>query len=258
MYVKGIDGQELSCKDRSINVGANNRAFITDYANDSSSYWAYYHYFLGGTMEFDVDVSKVGCTQVQGIYMVAIDDQNCSWDEKSSAPSCASIEVMEANTVGFRAAQRPCEASGNCNNSQQQSPSGTQYGPGSSYVIDSTKPFKLSVKFYAQMDSDGNLGELEKLETTLTQGASNVTLVNDDSVFLRTFTPQLKYGMAIAVSNYIAGTTNEISGTCTQSVADHQPTTLSNFAWTVYDSIAEPPVPTPTEDVVIGGVAPSI
>lgn len=38
-------------------MGANNRAFITDFSNDESSYWAYWHYYLGGTLEFDMNVS---------------------------------------------------------------------------------------------------------------------------------------------------------------------------------------------------------
>lgn len=118
-------------------------------------------------MQFDVDVSQVGCTQVQGIYLVALDDDNCSWSQKNSAPGCPTMEVMEANTIGFRAAQRPCDAA-DCSDSQEQSVTGTQYGPGSSYDIDSTQPYNVAVKFYAQMDSDGNLGELERFETILT------------------------------------------------------------------------------------------
>jgi len=57
MFVKGLDGRVLTTSDRQVKMGANNRAFITDYSNDSGSFWAYWHYYLGGTLEFDMNVS---------------------------------------------------------------------------------------------------------------------------------------------------------------------------------------------------------
>jgi len=51
---------------------------------------------------------------------------------------------MEANIWGFNAATYPCEF-GSCQSSSatQQHVSGAQYGPGSSYTIDTTKAYHV-------------------------------------------------------------------------------------------------------------------
>jgi len=84
MFVKGLDGRYLETAGTEVMMGLNNRAFVTDYANDESSYWAYWHYYLGGSVEFDVDVSDVGCACAANVYLVDLDDGTCSWGEKGS------------------------------------------------------------------------------------------------------------------------------------------------------------------------------
>jgi hypothetical protein len=64
-------------------MGENNKAFVLDYAFDDSTYWSYWHYYLGGTLEFDVDVSEVGCKCAAGVYLVELNDDRCSWDAYS-------------------------------------------------------------------------------------------------------------------------------------------------------------------------------
>ena len=80
-------------------MGLDNRAFILDYPYDDTTYWAYWHYYLGGPLQFDVDVSSVGCECAAGVYLVELNDDYCSWDSKSrgETPQCATIDVMEAN-----------------------------------------------------------------------------------------------------------------------------------------------------------------
>jgi len=56
-FVKGLDGAYLSTNDREITMGLNNRAFVTDYAEDNSVWWSYWHNYLAGSVQYTVDVS---------------------------------------------------------------------------------------------------------------------------------------------------------------------------------------------------------
>ena len=69
-YIKGLDGQRLTTSGNSITMGENNRGFIFDFANDESTYWNYYHQYLGGSISFDVNVSDVSCGCAAGVYLV--------------------------------------------------------------------------------------------------------------------------------------------------------------------------------------------
>jgi hypothetical protein len=90
--------------DDKIEMGLNNRAFVLDQPYDDSTYWAYYHKYMGGTLMFDVDVSNVDCECAAGVYLVELNDDHCSWNEKNpgETPQCATIDVMEANKHGFK------------------------------------------------------------------------------------------------------------------------------------------------------------
>jgi hypothetical protein len=212
MYVKGLDDRTLTTSGNSLTLGANNRAWVTDSAQDDSSYYAYWHLYLGGTMEFDVDVSQLqSCTEVAGVYLVDLDDADCSWTSKSSAPStCSTIDLIEANVYGLRTAQQPCTSGGNCADNRAKNTEGTQYGPGAGYTIDSSKSFKVTVKFFGQQAADGNMANLLKIETTLSQGTNTVTLTCDDAGFLTALVEKLNYSMAVVVSNYNAGSPNDV------------------------------------------------
>lgn len=70
MWVKGLDGQDLETDGDVVRMGYNNRAWVTDFADDESVYWAYWHPYLGGTLSFDVDLSMVSCDCAAGIYLV--------------------------------------------------------------------------------------------------------------------------------------------------------------------------------------------
>jgi hypothetical protein len=258
MFVKGLNDRTLTTSGKDITIGANNRAWITDYAQDDSAYWAYWHLFLGGTMEFDVNVSQLSCNEVAGVYLVDLDDADCSWNSKDSAPeSCSTVDIMEANTVALRTSQTPC-VSGKCTGTQTKSTTGTEYGAGSGFTIDSTQAYKVSVKFYGTQRSDGDMENLSKVETILTQNGNTVTLVCDDSAFLLTLSSKLNYNMAVVVSNYDAGSTNEVAGSCPpQSSSSSNLATLGNFSFTVHNSLNDDTA-TVDDTIVFGDIAPSI
>ena len=58
-FLKGLAGQDLETEGHHIFMGENNRAFVLDTKNDDSTYWAYYNQYIGGSVQFNVDVSEV-------------------------------------------------------------------------------------------------------------------------------------------------------------------------------------------------------
>lgn len=133
-------------------MGADNRAWILDVDEDDSSYWAYWHSYLGGTLDFDVNVSNVDCASATGVYLVELDDASCSWTARASGeePACARVEIFEANSSGFNVGAYPCDG-GSCEaaSSTAQSVSGSEYGPGSAFTINTDNSFHVQTKFFA-------------------------------------------------------------------------------------------------------------
>lgn len=82
MTAMGLAGKELSASGSTVTMGNNNRAWILDYPNDEDIYWSYWHDYLGGTFEFEVDLAEIGCGQSAGMYLVQADNGDCSWNAK--------------------------------------------------------------------------------------------------------------------------------------------------------------------------------
>merc|ERR1740138_661462 len=57
MYVEGIYGSYLDTIDFDMWMGPNNRVWVMDYPYSDDTYYAYMHNLIGGSVEFDVDVS---------------------------------------------------------------------------------------------------------------------------------------------------------------------------------------------------------
>ena len=148
-YVRGLDGRDLTTQDRAITMGSNNRAFILDFPYDDTCYWAYEHFFLGGSMSYDVDVSQVSCDRAAGLFLVQMDDEDCSWFPQPSdyVPQCASLDVMTANKHGFAIEAHPCEF-GQCDNESLCKARFTDedywnYGYGADFMINTENPFNV-------------------------------------------------------------------------------------------------------------------
>ena len=56
-HVKGLQGSKLETDGDTIFMYENNKAFVLDYPFDESVFWSYWHPYLGGSVQFDVDVS---------------------------------------------------------------------------------------------------------------------------------------------------------------------------------------------------------
>jgi hypothetical protein len=81
--------------------------------------YAYKPYIRGGAIEYDVDFAHHGCGCVAGVYAVAMNSQcNGETEQDTDSPSCASIDIMQANPYGFNVSAHPCK-NGNCDASSQ-------------------------------------------------------------------------------------------------------------------------------------------
>lgn len=207
------------------------------------------------------------CACATGIYLVDTSEPGCSWDavDGSSEPECSRIELMEANKFGFNSAVYSCEG-GVCPSAAQSKASvnlnttNGSFGPGSEYDINSEEPFNVMVQFYAPYASAADpdmYGDLSWIEISLNQGTGSVKLFHTDNTLLSGLSESLRSNMALVVSNFDAGSNNDISGDgicSTASTCGAYKTSFSYFEWTSDNSIDEG-----GEDVmVIGEVAENI
>lgn len=126
-----------------MDIMMNNSITLKDAALDGESV-NYTPYLRGGAVQFDVDVSQLGCGCVTGVYAVKASSY-CTNEENitTDRPMCKSIDLMEANPFGFHTQVNPC-SNGTCDAlSQCQYDMKTQgvakygagaYGPGGSLI----------------------------------------------------------------------------------------------------------------------------
>ena len=109
LWLKGRDERAL-CIDEynEIEVGHDNRAWLLEgvagYNNGvPTTDDTVQPNFLGGSLQFDVDVNDLGCNCAAGVFLVALDGEQCKKDayESGAQPQCSSINVMKANMEGF-------------------------------------------------------------------------------------------------------------------------------------------------------------
>ena len=254
-YVKGLDGRRLSTSGREITMGDNNRAFVVDYPYDDRVYWSYWHNYLGGTVSFDVDVSDVECACAAGVFLVQLDDYDCSWDafESDTTPQCSSMDLMEANIWGFAQASHPCEF-GSCDVDSQSTAfaywADYSFGPGQDYTINTYEKYNVEVKFWA---TDAEAQELVKIVTTLSQGDNSIELVQDNADYLAPLADKLYYSMAMGISSYALEQDNHVAGGCSNvcEAAGAYDSKISNLVYTMGDSIM-------SDEYVEGGPAPRL
>ena len=179
-----------------IYMGANNRGWILDGQYDNEAYWAHWETYLGGTLSFDVNVDECDCNRAAGVFLVQLDDGDCSWDPKPSdmVPQCAAIDIFEANKYGLNVASHPC-TSGQCDieslcKVRVNDDDYWNYGYGDEYTINTENDFSVQTKFYADRSLTG-LGDIHYIETTLSQDGRTVVLVQDCKDYLAPFSDLL-------------------------------------------------------------------
>lgn len=162
----------------------NNKAFVLDYPFDDSVFWTYNNKYQGGSLTFDVDVSSVGCGCAAGVYLAALNDDECSWNSYpvGTKPQCPSIDIMEANTHGFVTAPHPCEngeceAESQCKRRATSDENPDAYGPGSLYTIDTTRSFTVNTQFWTNRNINWDYTNVSHIKTVLMQDDREVEII---------------------------------------------------------------------------------
>ena len=70
-------------------------------------------YIRGGAISYKVNLNKMSCGCVAGIYAVNSSQWCVEAEQANNYPMCASIDIMQANQGGFAVAGHPC-ANGTC------------------------------------------------------------------------------------------------------------------------------------------------
>jgi hypothetical protein len=195
---------------------------------------------LGGSVEYDIDMTKANCGCDADIYLVALpaisadgqyDNTDGYWycGANYGKAKCPEFDIMEGNKYGFHTAAHPCDAptvdghyetcSGHSECFLDQNDYGG-YGPGAD-VIDSDSTFHVKVNF----NSTDDMSSLASFVVTLSQDGRSIVMDSaqkcTDPSYIASFGETLKNGMAIVMSIWsVSGSRtwlehNACSGTCT-------------------------------------------
>jgi len=207
----------LDVEGASVKLGMNMRAYLTRAADmgqlDTMGY--YTPNLLGGSLEWDNDISAAQCGCVDTFYLVGMPATN--WDGSKAADKfhycdanqvggfyCPEFDMMESNLYSWRSTihkcNQPndqghydwCDAGGSCAIDFQQQEEGA-YGQGA-WKIDTTRPFHSKINFAA-----GAGDRLDSFTVELTQEGRTYTIgsCGDDTIG-----KDLKGGMAFVLSTW--------------------------------------------------------
>ena len=123
---------------------------------------------LGGSIQYDVDLSEVGCscnTALYTVLMPALDNTSDAFKycdaNQVGGHWCPEFDIMEANKYAFHATGHTCDEpsngvyyncdrGGDCTLKALYSEDSTDYGPSSSNLIDTTKSFTVTTEFHEE------------------------------------------------------------------------------------------------------------
>ena len=144
----------------------NNRAFLFNDYNTLNEGTTMKKSYLGGTLEFDVELNEVECACAAGVFLTALDGDKCRLGtyDLDEEPQCATIDLMEANRYGFNAASHPC-VGGQCDLVSQCAVKASDqgenaYGPSDSFTINTQKKYSVKTRFWADSDFTGTPNNL--------------------------------------------------------------------------------------------------
>jgi hypothetical protein len=170
LLLKGVEDQDLSTNEREISIGEDNISYVLSQV-DSDPYQLEY---VGGCLEFDVDVSQVGCACSAGIQLTPVNDQ-CTMSSVASFDStCSTIDIMKANINGFEVGSDPCdESKANVFGNDFQckvvasDASPIAYGNNQDHIINTQLPYHVTTDFAPKVDENGQQSGLATIKTKL-------------------------------------------------------------------------------------------
>jgi len=179
-------------------MGFNARTYFS-----TSETWDPNTYFkpnlLGGSMEYDVNLSEVTCGCNAALYLVGMpgvgsdgmpfvsgDGMHYCDANRVDGNYCPEFDIMEANNIAYRAIEHVCDAPDengfydSCDHTGQcyvdvildYPASDKVYGPGSEFDINTNNEFHIRIDF----ETD-DAGEFSQYTITLTQDGREVKMI---------------------------------------------------------------------------------
>lgn len=178
---------------------------------------------LGATLSVTVDISAFGCGCNAGFYLVSMPGMNAQGQPDPSQAGdyycdanmvggtwCPEIDLLESNTAAAQITPHRCDPpvngyydscdKGGCGINTKAQPS--SFGPGASFMVDSSRPFNLSTSFA----TDPATGQLQTMTSVFSQaGGGAFSIVHADAdcsspQYLEALTGALKGGMVLTMS----------------------------------------------------------
>ena len=178
---------------------------------------------LGGSIEYDFDLSQASCGCNAALYLISMPGYNKDGNALPSTGKdyycdankvggvwCPEMDIMEANQYAWHLTPHRCDApdgksypscdTSGCGKSIHHM-DGNAYGPGSQYRIDTTKRFHAKIDF-----NEATKDTLTSIVLTLTQDTDlfTMTIADEDCAagYLSDMTKPIKDGMTMAISNW--------------------------------------------------------
>lgn len=214
LYAVQPNWSEVTVVDSSdITFDHRNRVYFswTDYL-DTDQYFK--PNLLGGSIDYDVDLSGVGCSCIAAVVLKLLPVKNSDADVfkhcggQYRSAYCPEFDVMEANKYGFHTTAHGCRApdefgvyhecdhQGQCTTDVLENADDSDYGPGFLEGIDTELPFHVRIAFGADKDNFFNSYTL-----TMTQGDAEVVMTPGECNYLNEMSYDMME-MAILTSSY--------------------------------------------------------
>ena len=154
-------------------MGFNGRAYLSNTQMFDKNQF-FIPNLLGGSMEYDVDLSEAGCNCNAAMYMIGMPAKNQNGSFRAGEDGmfycdaaavggayCPEFDIMEANQYAYRAVNHHCnepnsgghydwcDKPGSCavDIITDHPTNEKHYGPGSEYTIDTLREFHIKVDF---------------------------------------------------------------------------------------------------------------
>ena len=211
------DGDKYTCN-------MNNRGFIVDEAAlDQTSPKFFTPNLLGGSVEWDVDMSQHECGCFNTFYTIKAPAKNSDgsmWNSdgyfycdanigNAGGPFCPEFDLQEGNKFSWATTPHMCnvptsqgfydwcDGSGQCAQNIVDQLAWDGYGPGDQYQINTELPFHAKVDFLHD-----EAGLFSGYITTLTQNGREQAMHSGYCDYLHNMTSDIANGMAFVVSNW--------------------------------------------------------
>ena len=198
-----------------VSLPHNTRMFLSTTATQNvDSYFT--PNLLGGSVEFDTNISEKNCGCIAAIYTVLMpgrgqdgslnsEDHHYCDAQAVGGTFCPEFDIMEANTYSYHTTAHKCNEPNefgyfdDCDKSGQcttQALGDTDFGPSSDYSINSLQSFHVKIDFKKSSE-----GQFSGYTTTLSQSDQDIVFETTCD-YLNYMTEDLSSGMTFAMSSW--------------------------------------------------------